>query len=173
MNELSKIKLIAFDFDGVFTDNRVFVDESGRESVACWRSDGIGLDRIKKLGIEVVVISAEINSVVKKRCEKLGLACINGTKEKLSALKSFIAEKNLLPSEVSFVGNDLPDLECMSYVGYPISVKGSAKEVLEESKYTTSAEGGRGAVREICDMFYLSHVCQKGEKHECPKKGSL
>ncbi len=151
---LRKIRLVAFDFDGVFTDNRVYVDQSGREMVRCWRSDGVGLGRLKEIGVEAIVITTEVNPVVEKRCAKLGIDCVTGCNDKLSALKKIMREEGLTLEEVCFVGNDLPDLECLKYVGHPVAVKDSAEEVLKVAKYTTQREGGSGAVREVCDLIY-------------------
>jgi 3-deoxy-D-manno-octulosonate 8-phosphate phosphatase KdsC-like HAD superfamily phosphatase len=68
-SDFQKIKLVVFDFDGVFTDNRVYVNENGKEMVCCWRSDGIGLAKLKEAGIKTFVVSSEVNQVVRKRCE--------------------------------------------------------------------------------------------------------
>lgn len=154
---LRGIKLVAFDFDGVFTDNHVYVCQDGREMVCCWRSDGVGLSRLKEAGVKTVVITSEINPVVKKRCDKMEIECITGCRDKLSVLKRLMREQNLSPDEVCFMGNDLPDLECLKYVGYPVAVRGSAVEVLKVAKYVTEREGGAGAVREVCDLIYNEH----------------
>ena len=80
--KLSKVKLAIFDFDGVFTNNKVLVSENGVESVICCRSDGIGLSRLNKLGIKSYVISSETNAVVKVRCKKLKIPVIQGVENK-------------------------------------------------------------------------------------------
>lgn len=164
LSKLHEIRLVAFDFDGVFTDNRVYVDQDGRETVCCWRSDGVGLSRLKEIDVKTIVITSEINPVVRKRCAKLGIDCITGCKDKLSALKSVMNRRGLSPEDVCFVGNDLPDLECLKYVGHPVAVKGSADEVLKVAKYTTKREGGSGAVREVCDLIYKAHKRREGKK---------
>lgn len=161
LKNLRKVKLIVFDFDGVFTDNRVYVGQDGREMVCCWRSDGIGLDRVKGIGIKTLVISSEVNPVVNKRCTKLKIDCISGAKNKLSTLKRILSEQNLSPRNVCFVGNDLPDLDCLRYVGYPVAVRDSVEEVLKVARYITKREGGAGAVREVCDLIF--NVYKKGE----------
>ncbi len=161
MKNIGDVKLVAFDFDGVLTDNRVYVDQDGREIVACWRSDGIGLSRLKEVGVETIVISSEINQVVEKRCSKLKINCIRGESDKLSTLKRILKEKKLSLKDACFVGNDLPDLECLEQVGYPIAVKNSAEEVLKVAKYITKREGGMGAVREVCDMIYNAKKARK------------
>jgi YrbI family 3-deoxy-D-manno-octulosonate 8-phosphate phosphatase len=166
LKDFRKVKLVVFDFDGVFTDNRVYVDQNGREMVCCWRSDGIGLDKIKDVGAKAIVISSEVNPVVKRRCAKLGIDCVTGCKDKLSVLKRIMGEQNLSPQNVCFVGNDLPDLNCLKYVGHPVAVKSSAEEVLKVVKYTTKREGGSGAVREVCDLIYKAH-----RKTEVKKQG--
>lgn len=150
------IKLIVFDFDGVFTDNYVYVDQEGNESVRCTRADGIGLSMLRRLGIEMLVISMEKNSVVEKRCTKLKLRCISDCEDKLSMLKKVIAEYGFNKENVCYIGNDLPDLECMKYVGFPVSVKDAHPKIREIAKYVTNAKGGEGAVRELCEFIYDS-----------------
>lgn len=154
LTDFSKVKLLVLDFDGVLTDNRVYVDQDGREMISCWRSDGIGLSRIKEVGVKTLVISSEVNPVVNKRCAKLGVDCVTGVGDKLSFLKRTLRGQNLSPQTVCFVGNDLPDMDCLKYVGYPIAVKDSAEEVLRTAKYVTKRGGGAGAVREVCDLIY-------------------
>jgi YrbI family 3-deoxy-D-manno-octulosonate 8-phosphate phosphatase len=155
--DFSRVKLLVLDFDGVLTDNRVYVNQDGREMVSCWRSDGIGLSRIREAGVKTLVISSEVNPVVEKRCAKLGIDCMTGVRDKLSVLKKLLHEQNLSPQNACFVGNDLPDIDCLKYVGYPIAVKGSTEEVLKVAKYITKKEGGAGAVREVCDLIYEAH----------------
>jgi len=164
LGKFHDVKLVAFDFDGVFTDNRVYVDQDGREMVRCWRSDGVGLSKLKEIDVKTIVITSEINPVVRKRCAKLGIDCITGCKDKLSALKSVMRKQGLSQGEVCFVGNDLPDLDCLRYVGHPVAVKGSAEEVLKVAKYTTQREGGSGAVREVCDLVHKAHKKKEGKK---------
>lgn len=155
--DFSGVKLLVLDFDGVLTDNRVYVDEEGREMICCWRSDGIGLNRIRKIGVKTFVISSEINPVIEKRCTKLRIDCVRGVEDKLTVLKEILREQNLSPQEVCYIGNDLPDLDCLEYVGYPVAVKGSAKEVIGIASYVTRKDGGAGAVREVCDLIYGAH----------------
>ncbi len=83
-DELRAIGLVVFDFDGVFTDNRVWVSETGVESVVCWRGDGIGLRRLDEVGVPYVIVSTEPNPVVARRAEKLGARCIHGVDDKLA-----------------------------------------------------------------------------------------
>lgn len=148
-----QIKVVAFDFDGVFTDNRVLVTEGGKEAVFCWRGDGLGLTMIKSKGLCPLVISSEINPIVTLRCKKLGILCIQGCKDKLEVLRQQTKKLDISLKNVSFVGNDINDMDCLKEVGLPICVSNSHPKVLPLGKYITKAKGGFGAVREICDLF--------------------
>ena len=154
-----RIKLAVFDFDGVFTDNIVYVNELGEESVACWRSDGLGLSKLKNLNIPIWVISTEKNPLVLKRCEKLEINCINACENKLSALSGLIDRYQCKFEDVVYVGNDINDSECLKKVGLPIVVADAHLDVENLALYKTHKAGGKGAVREICDLIseYHSH----------------
>ncbi|MBF0239531.1 MAG: HAD hydrolase family protein [SAR324 cluster bacterium] len=147
-----KVKCVVFDFDGVFTDNRVIVNENGMEAVLCNRSDGIGLGRVRKLGISMFVLSTETNPVVSKRCEKLHLECIQGCVEKHQTLEILLKERCISPEETLFLGNDVNDLECLKMVGFPVVVADAYPEVKEVACWITNRNGGDGAVRELCDL---------------------
>jgi 3-deoxy-D-manno-octulosonate 8-phosphate phosphatase (KDO 8-P phosphatase) len=148
-----KIRLVAFDFDGVFTDNMVYVFENGTEAVRCFRGDGIGLQKLKKLGIEALIISTESNMVVSARARKLKIRCIQNCQDKRSALEKITQEKGISLDEVAFVGNDINDRACLICVGLPIVVKDAHPDVIPLAAYRTKNPGGYGAVREICDLF--------------------
>lgn len=153
---LCKIKLLALDFDGVLTDNRVLVSEDGKEAVLCDRGDGLGLQMLRGKGIEVIVISKEKNPVVSARCRKLGIECIQACDDKLEALKQKAESRKLKRAEIAYVGNDVNDLECLRWVGLPIAVADAVPEVKATAKMITTRPGGRGAVREICDLLVNS-----------------
>jgi len=151
---ICKIRLVAFDFDGVLTDNMVHVHEDGSEAVRCYRGDGIGLQKLERLGIKTVIISTELNPVVSKRSRKLGIRCIQGSEDKLAALRTIAEEElGLSMEQVAFVGNDVNDLACLKAVGLPIIVQDAHPDVIPYARYKTREHGGHGAVREICDMF--------------------
>ena len=147
------IRLVAFDFDGVFTDNMVHVFEDGSEAVQCFRGDGIGLRKLERLGIASVIISTETNPVVPARSRKLGIRCVAGCKDKGTALETLAQEMELSLTQVAFVGNDVNDLPCLTCVGLPIVVQDAHPDVIPHARYQTRARGGHGAVREICDLF--------------------
>lgn len=146
-------RLVAFDFDGVFTDNSVFVFEDGREAVRCMRSDGLGLSKLKRLGLLVAVVSTETNPVVQARSRKLVIRCIDSCNDKLAAIKQLASEAEISLEQVAFVGNDVNDLPCLRAVGLPIVVKDAHQDVVPYACYQTSIAGGYGAVREVCDLF--------------------
>ena len=150
---IRRIRLIAFDFDGVFTDNMVYVFDDGSEAVRCCRSDGIGLSKLKRIGIETVIISTESNPVVSARAKKLKIRCIQDCQDKRAALEEIVSEKGITLSEVAFVGNDINDLPCLTCVALPIVVRDAQSDVVPVAVYQTKLPGGHGAVREICDLI--------------------
>jgi 3-deoxy-D-manno-octulosonate 8-phosphate phosphatase (KDO 8-P phosphatase) len=149
---LKKIELVVFDFDGVFTDNKVYITENGMESVSCFRSDGLGLDLLRKLNIKMAIISTEKNCVVQARAKKLRLDCYHGIDEKKIVLQSIIDQYGVDFSKVAFVGNDINDLSCMRLVGLPVAVNDAYPEVKKAARIVLNRKGGMGAVREFCEM---------------------
>ena len=150
---LAKIRLVAFDFDGVFTDNMVYVLEDGTEAVRCFRSDGLGLQKLKKLGIETVIISTEANPVVSARARKLKIRCIQNCQDKRAVLEEIAGNMDITLDEVAFVGNDINDLPCLECAALPIVVQDAYPDVVPTALYQTKRPGGHGAVREVCDLF--------------------
>jgi len=154
LNDLKNIKFLAFDFDGVFTDNRVWINQSGHESVVCYRSDGIGISKLRSLGVTMLVISSEKNPVVKQRCDKLNIECINGVNDKWKILKNRLCSEKIDYAYCGYMGNDIQDIECMQECGYSFSVNDAYEEVKKVADYITKRNGGYGAVREVCDLIY-------------------
>ncbi|WP_394698715.1 KdsC family phosphatase [uncultured Methanoregula sp.] len=152
--KIRQVKLIAMDFDGVFTDNRVFIDENGKETVVCDRSDSLGIKILKEKrpDIKIVVISKETNNVVKARCDKLKIDCKTGVDDKLFILKKIIASESVNPEHVAYLGNDINDLECIQFAGIGVAVSDSDPRVLAVADFITSKPGGRGAIREFMDI---------------------
>ena len=147
------ISALVLDFDGVFTDNRVLVLEDGHEGVFCNRSDGHGLALVRGLRIPVLVLSSEENPVVLARCRKLGLECLHGVRDKQAALSKWLQERGLDAAHVVFVGNDVNDLPCMEFVGCSVAVSDAHPSVEAAASLVLAALGGRGAIREICDLI--------------------
>lgn len=151
---LTNISFVVFDFDGVFTDNTVYVAQDGTESVRCWRSDGIGLSRLRAAGVHALIVSTEVNPVVSARARKLKCACKQGIDDKAEAIRDACREFGVNPAHVAFVGNDINDIPAFNSVGLPIAVADAYKEVLPHVLYRTAKTGGHGAVREVCDIVY-------------------
>jgi N-acylneuraminate cytidylyltransferase len=146
------LKLVVLDFDGVLTDNRVYVDQNGKETVAAHRGDGMGISLLRKAGIKVMILSKETNPVVTARAEKLKLPVMQGIDEKGVVLGNYLTEHNINPEHVVYVGNDVNDLPCFSLVGLAFAVADAHPEVLKQADAVLSKPGGHGAVRELCDM---------------------
>ncbi|NMA11863.1 MAG: acylneuraminate cytidylyltransferase [Chloroflexi bacterium] len=149
----AKTKLVVMDFDGVMTDDLVYTDQSGVESVACSRGDGIGIWLLKKNNIVPIVISSEMNPVVQMRTQKLGIESFQGTLDKAGVLNKYLADHEISADETVYIGNDINDLQCFPLVAcaftpsdaHPI-VKGFADIVLQHP-------GGKGAVRELSEII--------------------
>lgn len=146
-------KAIFFDFDGVFTDNKVIISEDGKEYVFCSREDGMGIGLLSELDIVSYIISTEVNPVVSARAKKLKIPCFQNVEDKAKIVKEICESKGIALRDAIFVGNDINDLGAFSIVGLPIAVKDSHPDVLKEVKAVTKKTGGNGAVREICDML--------------------
>jgi len=148
-----KIELVVLDFDGVLTDNRVWTDQDGRETVAANRSDSLGLGLIRSAGVQIQVISKEVNPVVAARCRKMNVPFLHGIDDKASALKKLLAESKIDPAHAVFVGNDLNDLSCFPIVGWSVAVADAVPEVIRHADFVLTKNGGHGAVRELCDLI--------------------
>jgi D-sedoheptulose 7-phosphate isomerase len=150
---MTDISLVVFDFDGVMTDNRVRVHQSGDEAVWCHRGDGLGIARLKEADYDVIVLSTETNPVVAARCRKLNIPAIQSCDDKLTALQRLAVERNLNAGQIAYVGNDINDLACMEWVGWPIAVADALPSVRAVAKWVTRLPGGGGAVREVADRL--------------------
>lgn len=151
--QIKKVKLALFDFDGVFTDNYVYVNQDGSEMVRCNRSDGIGLARLRSLDIKSYIVSTEKNPVVSVRAKKLNINCIQGVSDKSKAVLDICNDCDINPEEALFVGNDINDLSALKIVGLAVAVGDAYPEILPYVDYITEKNGGFGAVREICDLI--------------------
>lgn len=146
-----KPSLIVYDFDGVMTDNRVTVDENGKESVTVHRGDGWGVRMIKdELKIPQIILSTEANPVVVRRAEKLKIPVIhNAGDSKKQILEKYCADNNVELSGVMYIGNDLNDLEAMMICGFHASPADAEPEIHSVSDFVFKAKGGYGVVREL------------------------
>ena len=151
-NKLKPIEHIFFDFDGVFTDNYVIISEEGIEHVKCSRLDGIGLKRLRDIGVSCLVVSSESNKVVRARCEKLDIECAQNVPDKEKFIEDYCREHSIRIDRCAFVGNDINDLGALSVVGFPIVVADAVKDIQNVDFFVTTRNGGKGAVREVCDF---------------------
>jgi 3-deoxy-D-manno-octulosonate 8-phosphate phosphatase (KDO 8-P phosphatase) len=156
--DLAAVRLVVFDFDGVFTDNTVYVSEDGTETVRCWRGDGLGLAALQRLGLQVLILSTEVNPVVAARSRKLRVECVQGCDDKRERLEAIVRERGLTMDQVAFVGNDVNDLGCLEAVRVPVVVGDGHPSVLSIARLRTELPGGRGAVREVCDLLVAIHA---------------
>lgn len=113
----------------------------------------MGLRKLERLGITAVILSTEVNPVVSVRAQKLKVGCVHGLEDKGAALEALVEEMGLSWLQVAFVGNDINDLPCLERVGLPMVVGEAHPDVLGHAQYRTRRSGGKGAVREICDLF--------------------
>ncbi|SDA36739.1 acylneuraminate cytidylyltransferase [Sphingomonas sp. NFR15] len=148
-----RVSALVMDFDGVLTDDRVFVSETGEESVVCSRRDGMGIERLRAAGLPMLVISKETNPVVAARCRKLRLPYQHGIEGKLAVLQAWLAEHAIDPAETLYVGNDVNDLECMAAVGCAVAPQDAHPRALAAAALVLDADGGRGAIRLLADLL--------------------
>ena len=151
----AQVDLLVLDFDGVVTDNRVWVDEEGHEMVAANRSDSLIMGKLRASGTQVLILSSEVNPVVKARARKMQVEAIHGVglDDKADVLRKLLAERNIDPQRVAYVGNDSNDLTCFKMAGWAVAVVDAQPEVLRAADYVTQNAGGHGAVREICNLI--------------------
>jgi 3-deoxy-D-manno-octulosonate 8-phosphate phosphatase (KDO 8-P phosphatase) len=147
------VRLLGIDFDGVMTDNTVYVFEDGREAVRCSRLEGYGLRRLIAAGAEPVIVSTEANGVVSTRARKLGITCIQNVPDKVAAMEALLRERGLHWREAAFIGNDVNDLDVLGSVGLPVVVADAHECVCVDGVFRTTRRGGDGAVREVCDAI--------------------
>jgi YrbI family 3-deoxy-D-manno-octulosonate 8-phosphate phosphatase len=147
------VKLLVLDFDGVMTDNRVWVDENGHEQIAAYRGDSIGLSRLRKAGVDTIVLSTEENPVVAERCRKLNLPVVQGVSDKASALGEILTERQVDPTQVVYLGNDINDLPCFPIVGCAVVTADAHHNARFQADMVLTRCGGYGAVRELCDIL--------------------
>ena len=149
-----RVSAVVFDFDGVMTDNRAWVDGQGHEQVVVNRSDGLGLAALQReSNIEILVMSTEASPTVSARCRKLGIPFLTGLGDKADALKNWIKERAVDPAQVIYVGNDVNDLPCFSIVGCAFAPADAHPLIRRKADLILKNEGGKGAVREVCDLL--------------------
>lgn len=152
--QATKIKLVVFDVDGVFTDGTLYYHENGLESKAFSTADGHGVKMLHQQGIETAIITGRTSNCVKHRAANLGIKRLHqGREDKLTALRGIATEMALSAEQIAYVGDDLPDLPAIRYAGLGIAVANAQAFVAEHADWQTSLPGGQGAVREVCNLI--------------------
>ncbi len=162
INAAKKIKMLIFDVDGVMTDGSITYDENGCEYKTFNAKDGHGIVRMNKAGFITAIITARNNGTVQHRAKNLNFTELyQGYKYKLPALVELMKKYNLKPENVSYMGDDLPDICILEKVGLSCCPKDAVKEVQEICNFKSSYNGGHGAVRELCDFILDAQGIEK------------
>lgn len=149
-----KVSHLIMDFDGVLTDDKVYIDQEGHESVRCSRSDGYGISLLKqKANIHAMILSRETNPVVTARARKLDIEVFQSVLNKKEALRTLIEERNLNPDEIIYIGNDLNDLVVLPTVGYFVCPADAHPQLLKQADMVLNHHGGKGAIRELIEKI--------------------
>jgi len=151
--DIRKIELFVYDFDGVMTDNKVYINQKGEEMVKVNRGDGLAISEIKKMGFKQIIMSSEKNKVVSARAKKLKINVLQGIADKKDSLKSFCNEKNISLNKVAYVGNDINDKDAMELVGLTFCPSDAHEKIKTLSNYTFISKGGDGTIRELLDYI--------------------
>lgn len=151
---LAKIRLLLLDVDGVMTDGRIHYSEDGGEIKSFDVKDGHGLKLLQRAGVQVGIITGRCSSIVNRRADELGIEILyQGVKDKMIPYEEILRERGFKDDEVAYMGDDLVDLPILLRVGYSATVADAVEEVKNHVHYVTSRPGGRGAVREVCEVL--------------------
>lgn len=150
------VKAVVTDFDGVHTDDTATIDADGGERVQVSREDGMGVALLRRAGVPMLILSTEVNPVVRARADKLQVPVLHGIDDKAAALRTWAAENHIDLADVAYLGNDVNDLPAMRIVGWPVAVADAHPLVIEEARAVLSREGGKGAVRELVERVLSS-----------------
>ena len=149
--KLNQIKIIFSDFDGVLTDNKVYLNEEGLESVLLNRSDGLAVQILKKNNIKILVVSTESNIVVSKRCKKINVECHQSIENKEIFIKDYLSNQNLNKENCIYIGNDLNDYSAMKIFKNTFCPSDSHKLIKSIATKILKCKGGDGVLMEIIE----------------------
>lgn len=159
MPHWKSIHTIVFDFDGVFTDNKVWVDQDGRESVRCDRGDGLAFDMLRQFKernnwkLTYFILSKEVNHVVQSRASKLKIPCIQGTKNKVEYIRTYLKKKKRQTEGLLYVGNDLNDLFAMRLAGISVAPSDAHPIIKKQATIVLEKKGGEGFIRTLIEVL--------------------
>lgn len=152
--KIKRIKLLILDVDGVLTDGGIIYDDAGRETKVFDVKDGQGIKLLKAAGIDVAIITARASKAVLSRARELGIDTIyQKALDKVEVFHEIIDKKGLSPDEVAYVGDDLVDLPILQRVGFSVAVFDSVEDIKGMVDWITTKLGGKGAVREVCELI--------------------
>ncbi len=154
LEKLKCIELLLLDVDGVLTDGGIIYNDDGSETKMFNVKDGLGLKLVMKAGIKVGIVTGRKSAALDHRCRDLGIRyTFEGIQDKAKILEKIAKQTGVAPEHTAYIGDDLPDLSLMRRVKLPIAVADAHQTVLENADWTTSAAGGCGAVREVCEAL--------------------
>lgn len=154
MQKAAKIRLLALDVDGVLTDGRLYFAEDGQELKTFDTQDGHGIKILQQSGVICAIITGRNTKLVERRTKNLGIThLLQGREDKLVALRELSAELGIALDNMAYVGDDWPDLPAIRAAGLGVAVANAHNELHTHADYVTRLEGGRGAVREVCDLL--------------------
>jgi 3-deoxy-D-manno-octulosonate 8-phosphate phosphatase (KDO 8-P phosphatase) len=157
---LARVDLLLLDVDGVLTDGRVVLDDNGVESKAFDVRDGHGLKLLQRAGVGVGLVTGRRSRVVELRAAELGIDEVHqGVKDKLRVVRQILTRREVAPGQVAYVGDDVVDLPVMLQVGVAVTVADAPNYMRERAHWVTAADGGRGAVREVCEALLRARGC--------------
>ncbi|MEK6336139.1 MAG: HAD hydrolase family protein [Acidobacteriota bacterium] len=149
-----RIKLLLMDCDGVLTDGQLELLENGDEQKTFHARDGQGISLFQRAGWKTGIISGRTSSAVERRAQDLKMAYVRQyAKDKIAALEDILALAGVSVDECAYIGDDVGDVPVMRRVGFAVAVADAVKETKEAAHYVTELKGGRGAVREVCDLI--------------------
>ena len=155
--KLKSIDLLLLDVDGVLTDGGLIYDDNGCQIKKFNSKDGLGIRLLLDFNIKVGIITGRSSKALTHRCQNLGITLLfQGIKDKAEILKQILKQTGIPASNTAFMGDDLPDLPVMKQVGIPIAVSDAHQDLYSIAAIITSARGGHGAVREICEAILKS-----------------
>ena len=154
LNKIRKVKLLILDVDGVLTDGRIVIDDAGLESKQFDVRDGHGLKMLMRYGIGVVLLTGRRSRVVEHRAAELGITEIHqGILNKAEAFEEILTRRQIAPEETACVGDDVVDIPLLRRTGFSVAVADAVLETRQIVDYVTHHDGGRGAVREVCEVI--------------------
>ena len=146
------VDVVITDFDGVHTDDSATIGQDGRESVRVSRADGLGVERLRSVGVPLLIVSKEISPVVQARAAKLGVEAMHNVEDKRQVVLEWLAAHQIPRDRAAYLGNDVNDLGPMGLVGWPVAVADAHPAVRAAARMVLARSGGHGAVRELCDL---------------------